>query len=223
MPQIAEVAKQASAAASGVAPSVSFAASDDRGKAGRAGGKKKFVPALDPAMDISNATVVGLPLSKMKPGKDGEKKTPNAKDVTIATEQNPVALLARGALVRRRKTAAGGSELMETRPLFEPQRSNAQGMYSGRQMNPTVLIKTSHIAGSEFDSDEGPGKAHVNRFVQDHRALILDFFKSDFKKTKRAVSLRHALGIPVKRPVNPPTHSHVAVVLHILFGLEQPC
>ena len=104
---------------------------------------------------------------------------------------------------------------METRPLFEPQRSNAQGMHSGREMNPTVLIKTSAIAGAEFDhhdSEDGPGKAHVNRFVQDHRTLMLDFFKSDFKHTRRAAVLRNALGIPnyTKLPCDAAAAAHAA-------------
>jgi hypothetical protein len=122
------------------------------------------------AKSLDSSTVVGMTMKAVHRSKKGKARGPTTADVTLASETNPEPLLARGALVRRNKHASGGAvELMECRPLFEPQRTNARGGYPGRQMDPTVLIKTSFL-GSSGGAAHG-GAAPVSRFVQDHRTV----------------------------------------------------
>jgi hypothetical protein len=136
-------------------------------------------------------------------------------EVTGATSDNPEPIAAGGAFVRKgdaRGIAAdeqqqqeGGSvadHLMECRPLFVPMKSNAQGMVEGHEMEPTVIIKTSFISkleGQEENMEALKGATsgvNLAKFVQDHRALMLDFFRYEFRKNEDLPAFRRALGLP---------------------------
>eukprot|EP01043_Picozoa_sp_COSAG02_P034859 COSAG02_NODE_2461_length_8791_cov_2.120686_6_plen_187_part_00 len=98
---------------------------------------------------------------------------------------------------------------MECRPLFLPMRSNACGAGDHPGMEPTVLIRTSFI--SQVDSHSGKveasastaGGANVANFLQDHRALMLNFFRLEFQNSEFLNSFRRAVGLPwyTKLPV----------------------
>lgn len=132
-------------------------------------------------------------------------------EITGATSDNPEPIVAAGALVRKgdaRGLSAekhGGTttdQLMECRPLFEPMKSNAQGMDDTLDMEPTIIIKTSFI--SQLEGQEGNMEAlqgassgvNLPKFLADHRALMLDFFRYEFRRSDDLHAFRKAIGLP---------------------------
>ena len=105
---------------------------------------------------------------------------------------------ARGALVRK----GLDDELVECRPLFTPMRSNARGSADHPGMEPTVLINTSFISQIDGQSAKVEASAstasgaNVAKFVQDHRALILNFFRLEFQDSEYVGLFRRAVGLP---------------------------
>jgi hypothetical protein len=69
-------------------------------------------------------------------------------------------------------------------------------------MEPTVLIKTSFIAKLEGQDEKleagknSAGGVNLAKFVADHRALMLDFFRFEFRKSEDLPAFRRALGLP---------------------------
>ena len=168
---------------------------------------------------VLGSTVVGMPLnqqrgSRMQSRGGGSTATRNselsgreqeeeeaaelvAAGVAAATSDNPEPILARGALVRSRNDG-----LMECRPLFEPMRSNAKGADKHPGLEPTVLINTSFISQIDGQSEKlqgassSAGGANVAKFVQDHRALMLNFFRLEFQASEYVDGFRRAIGLP---------------------------
>ena len=145
------------------------------------------------------APLAPIPMPLALPESEGEK----AVVVAGTSSDNPEPILSAGALVRKGDALGGGElqqdgQLMECRPLFEPMRSNAQGARVGRDMEPEIIIKTSFIAKLDGQGDKLEGAQGVNlaKFVQDHRALVLDFFRFEFRSNEDLSAFRRALGLP---------------------------
>jgi hypothetical protein len=177
--------------------------------------------ALKGGVDLlSTATNVGVALSKNQkgatpkagatraaPSEAAEAADILAKGVSTTDPDNPEPILARGALVRKgRNLATSGykgaqNELMECRPLFQPMRSNAIGAEDHPGMEPTILINTSFI--SQIDGQDAKvtasasksGGVNVAKFTQDHRALLVNFFRLEFRSSEHINTFRRALGL----------------------------
>ena len=164
-----------------------------------------------------DGTVEGKPTSRESAHTGGERPhaqlpgTPvDVSEITGATSENPEPITAAGALVRKGdargssadKQGSAGDQLMECRPLFESMKSNAEGMQDGLDMEPTVIIKTSFISqlGSHEDNLEALKDAssgvNLPKFVADHRALMLEFFRYEFRRSEDLPAFRKAIGLP---------------------------
>jgi hypothetical protein len=131
-------------------------------------------------------------------------------EITGATSDNPEPIVAAGALVRKGDARGSSSEtqagttdqLMECRPLFEPMKSNAQGMDETLDMEPTIIIKTSFISQLEGQEEtmealkDASSGVNLPKFVADHRALMLDFFRYEFRRSDDLHAFRRAIGLP---------------------------